>query len=99
MILGKSILCYATLETILVYLVSETRKMFSQNRRASRARNGKQSENRDGSLLRHRGGTSSEGVLEHPTGSAHGSEDCDDENATRTGLHRRGWEAPRRWLA
>src|SRR6476620_5720373 len=32
MILGKSILCYSTLETILVYLVSETRKMFRQNR-------------------------------------------------------------------
>ena len=32
MILGKSILCYSTLETILVYLVSETRKMFGQNR-------------------------------------------------------------------
>src|SRR5882724_13023232 len=32
MILGKSILCYSTLETILVYLVSKTRKMFTQNR-------------------------------------------------------------------
>jgi hypothetical protein len=32
MILGKSILCYSTPETILVYLVSETRKMLSQNR-------------------------------------------------------------------
>src|SRR6266480_8067296 len=32
MILGKSILGYSTLETILVYLVSETRKMFRQNR-------------------------------------------------------------------
>ncbi len=32
MISGKSILSYATLETILVYSVSETRKMFRQNR-------------------------------------------------------------------
>jgi hypothetical protein len=32
MILGKRILCYSTLETILVYLVSKTRKMFRQNR-------------------------------------------------------------------
>src|SRR4029077_4978616 len=32
MILGKSILCYSTLETILVYLVSKTRKILRQNR-------------------------------------------------------------------
>ena len=32
MILGKSIPCYTTLETILVYVVSKTRKMFRQNR-------------------------------------------------------------------